>query len=62
MNDIQYLNFAKGNASITVGAAEETVCIYIRDQEKKDRRVEQLVLFKQATTERWSVDFLTTPL
>lgn len=30
----------------TVGADEEVVRTYIRDQEKEDRRVEQLSLFK----------------
>ncbi len=38
--------WARGYFVTTVGADEETVRIYIRDQEKEDRRVEQLTLFK----------------
>ncbi len=38
--------WARGYFVTTVGADEETVRIYIRDQEKEDRRVEQLSLFK----------------
>ena len=38
--------WARGYFVTTVGADEETVRIYIRDQEKEDLRVEQLSLFK----------------
>jgi putative transposase len=38
--------WARGYFVTTVGADEETVRVYIRDQEKEDRRVEQLTLFK----------------
>ena len=38
--------WARGYFVTTVGADEETVRFYIRDQEKEDRRVEQLSLFK----------------
>ena len=38
--------WARGYFVTTVGADEETVRIYIRDQKKEDRRVEQLMLFK----------------
>jgi putative transposase len=38
--------WARGYFVTTVGADEETVRIYIRDQEKEDRRIEQLTLFK----------------
>ena len=38
--------WARGYFVTTVGADEETVRIYIREQEKEDRRVEQLTLFK----------------
>jgi putative transposase len=41
------MNFwARGYFVTTGGADEETVRIYIRDQEKEDRRVEQLSLFR----------------
>ena len=38
--------WARGYFVTTVGADEETVRVYIRDQEKEGRRVEQLTLFK----------------
>ena len=38
--------WARGYFVTTVGIDEETVRIYIRDQEKEDHRVEQLMLFK----------------
>jgi putative transposase len=38
--------WARGYFVTTVGADEETVRIYIRDQEKEDHRVEQLSLLK----------------
>jgi len=38
--------WARGYFVTTVGADEETVRDYIRNQEKEDRRVEQLTLFK----------------
>ena len=38
--------WARGYFVTTVGADEETVRVYIREQEKEDRRVEQLSLFK----------------
>ena len=37
---------ARGYFVSTVGADEEVVRTYIRDQEKEDKRVEQLSLFK----------------
>nr|WP_321467455.1 IS200/IS605 family transposase [uncultured Desulfobulbus sp.] len=38
--------WARGNFVSTVGADEEVVREYIRDQEKEDQRIEQLNLFK----------------
>jgi putative transposase len=38
--------WARGYFVTTVGVDEETVRGYIRDQDKEDRRVEQLTLFK----------------
>jgi len=38
--------WARGYFVSTVGADEDVVRSYIRDQEKEDRRVEQLTLFK----------------
>jgi putative transposase len=45
---------ARGYFVSTVGADEEVVRAYIQDQEKEDHRIEQLSLFKKATTEWWS--------
>jgi putative transposase len=38
--------WARGYFVSTVGTDEEVVRVYIREQEKEDRRVEQLMLFK----------------
>jgi len=38
--------WARGHFVSTVGADEEVVRVYIRDQEKEDQRIEQLNLFK----------------
>jgi putative transposase len=38
--------WARGYFVSTVGADEEVVRTYIRDQEKEDKRIEQLSLFK----------------
>ena len=38
--------WARGYFVSTVGADEDVVRAYIRDQEKEDKRVEQLTLFK----------------
>ncbi len=38
--------WARGYFVSTVGADEEVVRAYIRDQEKEDKRVDQLTLFK----------------
>ena len=38
--------WARGYFVSTVGADEEVVRVYIRDQEKEDQRIEQLNLFK----------------
>ena len=38
--------WARGYFVSTVGADEEVVRVYIRDQEKEDHRVEQLSLFR----------------
>jgi putative transposase len=38
--------WARGYFVSTVGADEEVVRVYIRDQEKEDHRIEQLTLFK----------------
>jgi putative transposase len=38
--------WARGYFVSTVGADEEVVRIYIRDQEQEDHRVEQLKLFR----------------
>jgi putative transposase len=41
------MNFwARGYFVSTVGADEEVVRVYIRDQEREDQRIEQLTLFK----------------
>ena len=38
--------WARGYFVSTVGADEEVVRVYIRDQEKEDQRIDQLNLFK----------------
>jgi putative transposase len=38
--------WARGYFVSTVGADEEVVRAYIKNQEKEDRRIEQLTLFK----------------
>ncbi|MCL2790376.1 MAG: transposase, partial [Desulfobulbus sp.] len=38
--------WARGYFVSTVGADEEVVRVYIRDQEREDQRAEQLNLFK----------------
>jgi putative transposase len=38
--------WARGYFGATVGTDEEVVRAYIRDQEKEDKRIEQLALFK----------------
>ena len=38
--------WARGYFVSTVGTDEDVVCTYIREQEKEDKRVEQLSLFK----------------
>ena len=40
--------WARGYFVSTVGADEEVVRVYIKEQEKEDHRVEQLSLFKQS--------------
>ena len=54
--------WARGYFVLTVGADEEVVRAYIRDQEQEDHRIEQLQLFRLSTTEWWSVDLLNIPL
>lgn len=54
--------WARGYFVSTVGTDEEVVRAYIREQEKEDQRVEQLTLFKQTTTEWWSVNLFNIPL
>ncbi len=47
--------WARGFFVSTVGADEVVVRAYIRDQEKEDKRFDQLTLFKESATEWWSV-------
>ena len=50
------MNFwARGYFVSTVGADEETVRVYIKDQEKEDHRIEQLTIFKKRLDHRMVV-------
>jgi len=54
--------WARGYFVSTVGTDEDVVRTDIREQEKEDKRVEQLSLFKKATTGWWSVNLFNIPL
>ena len=53
--------WARGYFVSTVGADEAMVRAYIRNQEQEDQRVEQLKLFKLATTIWWSGNLFKPP-
>jgi putative transposase len=55
--------WARGYFVSTVGADEAAICAYIRNQEKKDARIDQLGLVRWSlTTDRWSENRFQIPL